>query len=59
MKNLLKNKNRGAQAMKLKKLFAILLSVAIIFCTLPISTLTASAETSGYYTYTVKNIKSL
>ena len=37
----------------MKKLLVFLLAVMIITATLPFGALTASAETEGYYTYTV------
>lgn len=39
----------------MKKLLTILLSIVIIFCALPFGTLTVSALSEGYYTYTVSN----
>ena len=44
--------------MKYKKLLSLVLSVVLLFSTLPlggIGTLTTSAATSGYYTYTVSS----
>lgn len=43
--------------MKIKNILAVLLSVAVIFCTMPFGTFTASAATNGYYTYTITNGK--
>ena len=41
----------------MKKVLSIILTVALILCAVPLGafTLTASAATSGYYTYTVSN----
>ena len=41
--------------MKLKRFFAIILSISILLGVLPLNALTVSAATSGYYTYTVAN----
>ncbi|MDO4608110.1 MAG: hypothetical protein Q4B40_02830 [Clostridia bacterium] len=44
----------------IKRLLAIILSLAILICVLPMGAMTASAETKitdGYYTYTVVNGK--
>ena len=41
--------------MKIKKCLAILLSVILICGVMPLGTLTASALTSGFFTYTVSN----
>ena len=45
----------GSEIMKLKKFLVDLLSIVVICGVLPFSALTASALTSGYYTYTVSN----
>ena len=39
----------------MKKLLSILFSVIILIGICPIGAITANAETSGYYTYTVSN----
>ena len=38
-----------------KKVFSIILSVIMLISVIPVGTITASAETSGYYTYSVSD----
>ena len=40
-----------------KKVFSIILSVIMLISVIPVGAVTASAETSGYYTYSVSNGK--
>ena len=40
-----------------KKVFSIILSVIMLISVIPVGAVTASAATSGYYTYSVSNGK--
>lgn len=41
----------------MKKILSVILTLSVILLSLPLSVVTASAETDGYYTYSVSNGK--
>jgi len=41
----------------MKKILSLIIALAVVICALPFGAITVSAETSGYYTYSVSNGK--